>query len=59
MDNALSVLGPELAKAKKAALAAWSVKFALMLQLVYPRTAGSSSPTPTTPSSTLTGSRAT
>ena len=45
MDNALSVLGPQLVrgkpvnltKAKKAALAAWSVKFALMLQLVYPR----------------------
>jgi hypothetical protein len=45
MDNALSVLGPrlvkgkpvKLTKAQKAALAAWSVKFALMLQLVYPR----------------------
>ena len=45
MDNALSVLGPQLVrgkpvtltKAKKAALAAWVVKFALMLQLVYPR----------------------
>lgn len=45
MDNALSVLGPQLVrgkpvklgKAKKAALAAWSVKFALMLQLIYPR----------------------
>lgn len=45
MDNALSVLGPQLVrgkpvkltKAKKAALAAWSVKLALMLQLVYPR----------------------
>lgn len=45
MDSALSVLGPQLvkgkpvnlAKAKKAALAIWSVKFALMLQLVYPR----------------------
>jgi hypothetical protein len=45
MDNALSVLGPQLVrgkeikltKAKKMALAAWSVKFALMLQLVHPR----------------------
>ncbi len=45
IDGALSVLGPQLVKgkpvaltkAKKAALAAWSVKFALMLQLVYPR----------------------
>lgn len=45
MDNALSVLGPQmvkgkpvkLTKAKKTALAVWSVKFALMLQLVYPR----------------------
>ena len=45
MDNALSVLGPQLVhgkpvtltKSKKAALAAWSGKFALMLQLVYPR----------------------
>jgi hypothetical protein len=45
MDGALSVLGRQLVrgrpvkltKAKKAALASWSVKFALMLQLVYPR----------------------
>jgi hypothetical protein len=45
MDNALAVLGPQLVKgkpvkltkAKKVALAAWSVKFALMLQLIYPR----------------------
>jgi hypothetical protein len=45
MDNALSVLGLQLVKgkpvkltkAKKTALAAWSVKFALILQLVYPR----------------------
>ena len=45
MDNALAVLGPQLVKGKpvkltkatKTALAAWSVKFALMLQLVYPR----------------------
>lgn len=45
LDNALAVLGPQLVKgkpdkltkAKKATLAAWSVKFALMLQLVYPR----------------------
>lgn len=45
MDDALKVLGPQLVKGKpvkltktkKAALAAWSVKFALMLQLVYPK----------------------
>jgi hypothetical protein len=45
MDNALSVLGLQLVKGepvkltkdKKTALAVWSVKFALMLQLVYPR----------------------
>lgn len=45
MDNALSVLGPQLVKGKavkltktkKKALAAWSVKFALMTQLIYPR----------------------
>jgi hypothetical protein len=44
-DNALTVLGPQLVKGKtvtltktkKTALATWSVKFALMLQLVYPR----------------------
>ena len=45
MDAGLKVLGPQLVKgkpvtltrAKKTALAAWVVKFALMLQLVYPR----------------------
>ena len=45
MDGALSVLGPQLVrgkpvrltKGKKVALSAWSVKFALMSQLVYPR----------------------
>jgi hypothetical protein len=45
MDNALRVLGPQLVRgkpvtltrAKKTALAAWAVKFALTLQLIYPR----------------------
>ncbi len=45
MDKELSVFGPQLVrgkpvkltKAKKIALAAWAVKLALMLQLVYPR----------------------
>ena len=45
MDAVLQVFGPQLVrgkpvkltKSKKLSLAAWSVKFALMLQLVYPR----------------------
>jgi hypothetical protein len=58
MDGALPVLGTRLVrgkpiglnKAKKAVLAAWSVKFALMLQLVNLRDSGFVIPAPTTPS---------
>jgi len=63
MDAALKVLGPRLVKgkpvmltkAKKTALAAWAVKFALMLQLVYPRDSRFVIPDADYRSSTLTG----